>query len=169
MSSTSNNNPCLACKVDQQCCSKLSGLRLSKKEYEKYFQILADRLTVVEHDKMFIVSVPDKGPCPYWEQDGCRIYSARPIDCRVYPYEIIEIREQKKFIEIKFRDSPSCPQTDELKMPVEKAKMLMKQLGQAAYGYSKPIVIIDAEDKVERTGILRRFNQIMSRFREILR
>jgi Fe-S-cluster containining protein len=165
--SHASNNPCLACNNNQQCCSKLCGLRLSKEEFEKYFQIQADRLSVIEDDKMFIVSAGNDGPCPYWEQAGCKIYYERPIDCRVYPYEIIEIRERKKVIEIIFRDSTDCPQIDHLKMPVEKAEMLMRELGQTTYGYGKPVVIKYDEENEGRSGISRLFVQIIARFSRI--
>ena len=167
--SSQQNNPCLACNVNQQCCSHLAGLRLSQKEFDKYFKIHSDRLSITNRNNVFIVSAVDSGPCPHWEPDGCRIYNERPVDCRVYPYEIIEIREKKKVIEIVFRDSPTCPQINQLAMPFEEAEELMKNLGQAIYGYSKPIVIKYVDTEKIRTGIFRLFGQIIARLSRILR
>jgi len=155
-------NPCLACTENQRCCSQLSGLTLSNEEFEKNFRKHTDKLSVVDDNKVFIVSAYDNGPCPHWQQSGCKIYYDRPIDCRVYPYEIIQLAERKGVIEIKFRGSPCCPQKDHLLIPLEDARTLMKNLGRMAYGESKPIVIKYVQEERGRAGILALFDPLMA-------
>lgn len=166
--STDQENPCLACTENQRCCSQLSGLRLSEAEFEKYFRDHSDQLTIIKDDKTFIVSSHGNGPCPYWQLSGCKIYNNRPVDCRVYPYEITEVLERKRVVEVRFRDSPGCPQRDRLFMPLEEAKALLKDLGQAAYGQEKPIIVRYAEDK-KRSGLLGVFSPLVVKLFQILK
>ncbi|MCL5022902.1 MAG: class I SAM-dependent methyltransferase [Nitrospirae bacterium] len=135
------NNPCLVCSVDQRCCSQLSGLRLTKDEFEKYFKNHAGELAIVEDQKTVVISSHNNGPCPYWENDGCMIYNDRPIDCRLYPYEITRISEKRKAIEVTLRDNPGCPRRERLLMPFEESKALIEVFCHTVYGRSKPIII----------------------------
>ena len=167
--STVPENPCLACNENQRCCSQLSGLRLSQEEFEKYFKNHSTELTIVKNDKVFIVTSHDNGPCPHWEPDGCRIYHDRPIDCRVYPYEITQVVEKKEAIEIKFRDSPCCPQRDRLLMPREEAEALMRVFGRAVYGPGKPILMKYVQEEKDRPRIFALFEPILERLFRIIR
>jgi len=135
------NNPCLICSSNQRCCSQLSGLRLSKQEFENFFNSPSNELTISKDNNMFIVSSKRNGPCPHWGKNGCMIYSDRPIDCRLYPYEIMRLFEKRNALEVTFRDNPGCPHKDILSMPVEEAKALIETFCQTVYGRSKPVII----------------------------
>jgi Fe-S-cluster containining protein len=166
---TVQENLCLVCSENQRCCSQLSGLRLAKEEFEKYFRYYSNELSIAEDNKVFIVSSHNNGPCPYWEKSGCRIYNERPFDCRVYPYEIIGVVERKKIIEITFRDSPCCPQREHLSMPIEEAQALMKIFGQTVYGQGKPIIIKYVQKGKDRAEIFSLFESLMERLCKIIK
>lgn len=138
--SSERHDPCQACSADQRCCSHLSGLRLSKGELENYFSDHSNELAILKDNKMFIVSSNRNGPCPHWKKSKCTIYSDRPIDCRLYPYEITRLLEKRNVLEVTFRYNPDCPQKDILFMPVGEAKALIEALCQTVYGRSKPIL-----------------------------
>ena len=167
--SAARENPCLTCSENQRCCSQLSGLVLSEEEYEKSFQKHADKLSIVKNDKVFFVTSQGEGPCPHWQISGCRIYHDRPIDCRVYPYEIIQVAAGKGRIEIKFRDSPCCPQTDHLLMPLKEAKGLLRDFGKALYGKGRPIILRYVRDEKDRASIFELFDPLMTWIGRILR
>lgn len=135
------NNPCQTCPADKQCC-KVLGLKLSKREFEKHFKKHSDRLSVIKYNKMFIVYPRNKLPCPYWdEKKGCSIYGERPVDCRLYPFDLHQIIEKNGIIEIEFYDQTDCPHKEKLFMPVDKAKDLMKALAREVFGEDKPVNI----------------------------
>jgi len=91
-------NSCQTCATNQECC-KVLGLKLSRREFEKHFKKHSDRLSFIQYDRMFIV-YPRLGlPCPYWdEKKGCGIYVERPIDCRLYPYDLHKIKEKSNYM-----------------------------------------------------------------------
>jgi len=135
------SNPCLTCSAQQRCCSQLSGLRLTKDEFEIHFKKHSDGLAIARYEKTFVVSSHNNGPCPHWGKSGCRIYNDRPIDCRLYPYEITRISEKRKAIEITLLNNPGCPEMDSLLMPFEEAKALIEFFCHTVYGQGKPIII----------------------------
>ena len=167
--STVQENPCLACTENQRCCSQLSGLRLSEEEFEKYFRNHSDKLSVVKDNRVFIVTSRDSGPCPHWELTGCGIYNGRPIDCRVYPYEITQVVERRKVIEIKFRESPTCSQRDHLLMPIEEAEALMEVFGQSAYGSGKQVVTKYIQEEKRLSGFISLFPLVVARILKLLK
>jgi Fe-S-cluster containining protein len=167
--STVQENPCLACSENQRCCSQLSGLRLSKEEFEKYFRYYSNGLSITEDNKVFIVSSHDNGPCPHWDKSGCKIYDIRPTDCRVYPYEVIGVVERKKVIEITFRDSLCCPQRDHLLMPIEEARALMEVFGRTVYGQGKPVVTKYVQKEKDSAEIFSLFAPLMERLFELIK
>jgi Fe-S-cluster containining protein len=162
-------NPCLACDVNQKCCSQLSGLRLSKEEFEKYFKRHAAKLSILKFNGMFFVCTHDSRPCPHWEKGGCRIYHDRPTDCRLYPYEITKLKEKRKRIEVEFRDNLGCPQKDLLVMPVEEAKTLVEVFCDGVFGRNKPIIIKYVRTNGSHFRFFGFFSPFIARISRILR
>ena len=153
---TEKNSPCETCAIDQQCC-KVLGLKLSKAEFEKNFKKHEGKLSVIKYDKMFIVYPRSNRPCPYWDdKKGCGIYEDRPTDCRLYPYDLHKIIEKNGTIEIEFYDQTDCPHKEDLFIPVEEAKELMKILAREVFGHDKPIMIefISRKKPKRQFGIL---------------
>ena len=135
-----SENPCQVCSIDQRCCKDM-GLKVSVREYEKNFKQHSSRLTTVKYNKMLIVFPKHNQPCPHWNGEGCSIYQDRPIDCRLYPFELNRMVEKKRKIEVVFYDQTDCPHKEDLFIPVEEAKELMKALARDVYGTGKPIEI----------------------------
>lgn len=164
-------NPCITCEVDQKCC-KVLGLKLSREEFEKHFKKYSDRLSIIKYKKMFIVYPRNNLPCPHWDKEsGCTIYLDRPIDCRLYPYDLHQIIEKNGIIEIKLYDQTDCPHKEDLFMPVDEAKELIKTLAREAYGEDKPVTIQFTPGKKppQKYGILdpviARLSKIISTYR----
>ena len=134
------DNPCLACEVGQKCC-KPAGLKLSRQEFEKHFKKYLPRLSVIKYKKMFIVHSLENQPCPYWDKKGCEIYQDRPVDCRMFPYDLNRLVEKRRMIEIEFYDQTDCPLKEGLFIPVDEAKELVRALARDVYGQGKPIHI----------------------------
>ena len=167
--SSAQDNPCLVCNVDQRCCSQLSGLRLSREEFVKYFKLHAEKLSILKYKKVFLVSTLKNSPCPHWEKTGCRIYQDRPFDCRLYPYEITRMVEKRRRIEITFQGNSGCPQRDNLLMPVEEAKALIEAFCQAVYGRGKPIILDCGHGKKGYSRFFDFFDPLLTRVSKILR
>ena len=161
-------NPCQTCATNQECC-KVMGLKLSKREFERDFKKHSERLSVIKYNEMFIVYPRNKLPCPYWEEKkGCGIYKNRPVDCRLYPYDLHQIVEKNGKIEISFYDQTDCPHKEDLFIPVDEAKELMKTLAHDVFGKGKPISIqySPGEKPPKKFGIL---NPLISWLSKIIR
>jgi|GEM_PF-674436 len=146
-------NQCLNCSTNQHCCSKVSGLMLSRTEYSTHFKSHHRELTVRTSQRVVIVSSKNGGPCPHWGADGCRIYQERPIDCRVFPYTLTHIIEKGKEVKIVFHDRSDCPQKKGLFPLAPEAGIiaLLTEFGRKMYG-------------VETTIMVQHENGIVSRF-----
>ncbi|MBI5446639.1 MAG: YkgJ family cysteine cluster protein [Deltaproteobacteria bacterium] len=129
-------NPCMSCDVGQRCCATLHDLRLSEREFEQSFRRIADRLEVVKYRKSFLVTPKDRLPCPYWTGKGCSIYESRPIDCRLFPYVLVDVRDKGRKIRVTFHKDSDCPHREDLYglVPLDEAKSLMKRLAQDVFG-----------------------------------
>jgi len=135
-----NDNPCMTCAVDQLCC-KAMGLKLSRGEYEAHFRKHSGRFEVVPYGKMMIVYPQDERPCPYLTPQGCSIYGSRPVDCRLYPYELNRIVEKRDRIEAVVYDQTDCPHKEGLFIPFEEAEALITALAEDVFGPGKPVQV----------------------------
>ncbi|MDC7225852.1 MAG: YkgJ family cysteine cluster protein [Spirochaetales bacterium] len=43
--------------------------------------------------------------CIFWTEEGCRVYKARPVQCRTYPFWISYLEEEKDWKDL----AKSCP------------------------------------------------------------
>jgi Fe-S-cluster containining protein len=137
----------------------LSGLQLAEEEFYQHFKSHAAVLDVVWSNKSVVVSVRQGGPCPHWTENGCSIYLSRPVDCRVFPYVITQIIEQRNKVKITFHNRSDCPKKDRLYqlMPEADIRALLIKLGHKAYGEGREVMVRHAD---EITGRLR--NRIKS-------
>jgi hypothetical protein len=141
-------NPCLTCPGPDTCCGNPGrfSLRLSKEEFEKYFKDREQDLLVSEKDKVIMIFSREGRVCPNLEKKGCRIYADRPIDCRLYPYQMLPVfvtRERVKFILYML---PNCVENRTFCMPESKARALVEEFGRKVYG-NKKIDVQIFEDK----------------------
>lgn len=139
---SNQHNPCPQCVVNQRCCRELSGLRLSKEEFEKNFKEYSSRLSIERHGNMYIVSVKDKIPCPHWKKNQCSIYNDRPIDCMLYPYEIYRIIEDYNSLNVFVCENPDCPHREHLLISREEVNKTIKTMLSSSYGFAKKINIV---------------------------
>ncbi len=137
------DNPCMACSTDQDCCTRLSGLTLTKDEFERYFREHSEQLLTTGSDNFFIVSTKEGRACPNWKDGGCRIYLERPIDCRLFPYSISQITRRRKKVEVEFHGRSHCPQQDRLLMPESEARALIMKFCRIVFGENKTVMIYE--------------------------
>ena len=134
-----NNNPCLNCP--KKCCIVgLIGLMLSKEEYETYFKEHEQNFLVRSEDKIVFLTAKEGIICPYFENEGCKIYDERPIDCRLYPYQMRLAYETKEKIKFILHSRSDCPRKANLLLPEAEAKALIMDFGKKVYGDKKIIV-----------------------------
>jgi Fe-S-cluster containining protein len=145
-----HKNPCIACTFT--CCTLggSCGLMLTKDEFEKHFKSHAEGLLVRVSKKIVIVSSKEGRVCPHLENGGCRIYQDRPIDCRLYPYQMRPVHEKRKKAKIEFNTRSDCPQKKSLflLMPEAEVRALVMAFGKKVYGENKKIIVQQYEKKL---------------------
>jgi Fe-S-cluster containining protein len=143
---TLNNNPCLNCP--DTCCGipgKFS-LRLSKDEFEKHFRGKEEDLRLIKEDKVFMIFSKEGKGCPNLDNKGCRIYLDRPIDCRLYPYQMMPLYETRDKVKILLYIKPECIENRIFNIPENEAMALVEEFGRKVYG-DKKIIVQVFEDK----------------------
>jgi len=143
---TDPDNPCLSCP--DTCCGipgKFS-LRLSKDEFEKHFKDSEQDLLVTEKDKVIMIYSIEGKVCPNLNNKGCRIYQERPIDCRLYPYQMLPLYETREKVKILLYIKPECVENRTFNIPVNEARKLVEDFGRQVYG-NKKIIVQVFEDK----------------------
>jgi Fe-S-cluster containining protein len=164
-----DKNPCMSCDVEQRCCKTLHDLRLSVAEFEKHFRRHADRLSVLKYSNTFLVSPQNQLPCPYLGENGCRIYDERPIDCRLFPYVLVNIENKRDKIRVTFHKDSDCPHREDLFVPLDEAKELMTRLAREVYGEEKPVQIEELDGGAARARAARLLDRVISRISRVLR
>jgi len=143
---TLNDNPCLTCP--DTCCGipgKFS-LRLSKDEFERYFKDKKEDLRVTEKDKVTMIFSKEGKGCPNLGKKGCRIYRNRPIDCRLYPYQMMPLYETRDKVKFLLYIKPECVENRIFNIPENEAMALVEDFGRKVYG-NKKIIVQVFEDK----------------------
>lgn len=140
-------NPCLTCP--DICCSLKGecGLRLSKAEFEACFKEYEQGLNVREEGGIVIISTKDGLVCPNLGAKGCRIYLERPIDCRLYPYQMLPVYETRRKVKIMLYMQTSCVADRTFSVSEAQARDLIMAFGNKAYG-EKEIVVQVFVDKL---------------------
>ncbi len=139
-------NPCLTCP--DTCCALKGhdGLRLSRDEFEAYFIGREEDLRVRVENEIVVISTRDGFVCPNLGEKGCRIYQDRPIDCRLYPYQMLPVYETRKSVKFLLYRNPYCVENRRFSIPEAEAMNLILEFGKKAYGDRKIIVSIYRED-----------------------
>ena len=75
-----------------------------------------------------------KGGCHFYREGKCAIYRVRPLDCRLFPLDIIEV-EEHKFVWIAY--TRFCPVEFDPFELLEQAKHLIPQLGDNIVSYAR--------------------------------
>lgn len=125
-------NPCLDCSIGQNCCTNLSGLAMTREEYEENFAQFADQLIVKEEHSVYYIATKE-GPCPHWKGQ-CTIHATRPMDCRLFPHQMGKVKVAPKHVKINYHSHTRCPKKKELRMPDADARNMIHTWAQDLYG-----------------------------------
>ena len=136
------DNPCLTCP--DTCCALKGhdGLRLAKEEFESFFKGREEDLRVRVENEIVVISTRDGLVCPNLGEKGCRIYHDRPIDCRLYPYQMLPVYETRRSVKFLLYMDPHCVENRRFIIPEVEARRLVLEFGKKAYGDRKIIVSI---------------------------
>jgi hypothetical protein len=135
-----SSNPCLACSINQGCCSDLKGLRLTPGEYETHFARHAQRLHIARDGPQYQVSSKD-GPCPNW-RGGCTVYEARPMECRLFPVTVTAVATIGPTVVAVASERTLCPQKAQLQPSDHDARTLIEGFLREAYGAHRPVRVV---------------------------
>ena len=133
-------NPCLTCA--DTCCSLKGqyGLRLSKDEFEAHFKDRGQGLLVRVENSMVILSSQEGVVCPHLENGGCQIYPDRPVDCRLFPYQMQLLYETRNKVKFLLHSQSNCPERESYLLTEAEAKALVEDFGRNVYGNKRIIV-----------------------------
>ncbi|SDR47873.1 YkgJ family cysteine cluster protein [Pseudovibrio sp. Tun.PSC04-5.I4] len=133
-----SQNPCLACNIGQDCCNRLTGLKVSEAEFQTHFQHHADRISVLKTGKIYEISALDEKPCPNWEEQ-CTVYDTRPVECRLFPHTIGQVVEKEHEVLLTVHSRTSCPLKADLRMSESDAVEMTREFGVNSYGSNTAI------------------------------
>jgi Fe-S-cluster containining protein len=158
-------NPCLDCP--DLCCALQGacGLRLSQEEYQRFFQAYQEVLDVRQEDGVVILSARPGRGCPNLGDKGCRIYDERPIDCRLYPYQVAPLYQTRRRVVLMLYRQPVCVADKDFSFLADRTPELAAAFGRRAFPGKQVRVrifndsfIAKARNKLERwlmTGLHR--------------
>lgn len=148
---STSDNPCLTCTINQGCCTNLTGLCLTKTEYERCFVDHTDQIIVQRQGPLYIVSQADGNACPNWQGSGCTVYDERPRECALFPHTLY-LREQRgdKYTLCVHSDT-HCPQKKQLASSQDDAEELVLEFAKEAFGDSASITV-RGETSMERVS-----------------
>lgn len=88
---------CSNCKIKKNCCcdfdDEIDNIVTTVSEKEQIIQRVgsgSEKYFVKINDEAFNI-LDIKGVCPFYN-NGCTIYDIRPSDCRLFPYDLKEIK-----------------------------------------------------------------------------
>lgn len=142
-------NPCLSCTINQGCCTSLTGLCLTKAEYERCFEQHADQLIVKRRGPLYIVSQTGGAACPNWQNGGCAVYDQRPRECALFPHTLYLKKQDGSDFTICIHSDTKCPQKKQLLSSKDDAEKLVLEFATEAFGESASITV-RCETLVER-------------------
>lgn len=146
------DNPCLTCP--DTCCALKGhdGLRLSKEEFDAHFKNREQDLNVRVEDKITIISSKEGLLCPNLGDKGCRVYLERPIDCRLYPYQMLPVYETGRIVKFLLYMESACVEGKTFSIPEAEARALVHEFGKKVYGDKMIIVQVYRNEFLAKLG-----------------
>lgn len=88
---------CTNCNSDISCCCNFDVINapvLNKQELERLKQFLNsdDFYNVLGNNLFSLKTIGNK--CIFYQNNKCLIYNIRPVDCRLYPFDIIKSNDK---------------------------------------------------------------------------
>ena len=123
---------CAVCEINQDCCTNLHGLRLSKTEFESTFSDHHDSLLVNQYGGIFIVSGQNNS-CPNWRKNQCSVYDSRPTECRLFPFAMGMIFRIARLVVVTYHSRTICPQKHHLLVQVMDARNMLTSFAKDVY------------------------------------
>jgi len=172
ISSTMNtDNPCLACNINQDCCTNLVGLRLTKAEYDLCFvdHVETGKVEVAREGPIYIINPDEKQKCPNWKGEGCSVYEDRPLECRLFPHTLYVKEQTPEKVEVRFHAVHSCPLVGELRMKEDMAEEMVNDFCNQAFESNAHVIVkpeSKSEERKRKIGMLR--EKFTRRFRKLV-
>ena len=143
---TAHDNPCLTCP--DSCCALKGecGLRLSPAEFEAHFKEHIQNLHMRQDGKNVVISTREGLVCPNLGEKGCRIYEERPIDCRLYPYQMLPVYETRRKVKFMLYMTPDCVANRTFHFSEQSARALVEKFCKDVYG-DKTVLIQIYQDR----------------------
>jgi len=148
---TATDNPCLACTIQQDCCTRLSGLRVTQWEFDRCFAQHADLLDIAREGPVFVLTPKGGQPCPNWKDGGCSVYDIRPRECRLFRFTLCVRSSSPGAVSLGYHCDTQCRFNDRLRGTEEVAASAVAEFGREAFG----MVQIEVR-RESRTEFLRR-------------
>ena len=152
-------NPCAACTIDQGCCTHLSGLRLTRIEFDRCFKHHTEEILVDREGPLFVVSQRDGAACPNWQDGGCAVYDARPRECALFPHTLYVRSHAADGVSVRVHSDTNCPQKAQLLSSAAEAERMAREFAEEAFGSSTAIRV---EHETKRQFLWRRIRNIVS-------
>lgn len=84
---------CTNCSLSQKCCScfdKINAPTLNKNEVNKIIKSINEYSFYDKVSENIFQLKTINNECIFYKNGKCSIYDNRPIDCRLYPYDVIK-------------------------------------------------------------------------------
>ena len=158
-------NPCAACTIDQDCCTRLSGLRLTPNEFDRCFKQHAAEIVVEREGPLLVVSQRDGAACPNWQEGGCAVYDTRPRECALFPHTLYVWQQQPDAVSVRVHSDTRCPLKTQLMGTRQAAKQLAREFAADAFGDH---VRVQVEHETLTQSLYRRLRHLINRIRTML-
>jgi len=152
----------LCFRCDQDCCTRLSQLKLSKAEFERNFLHHSESLLIKEYRGIYVVSERGNG-CPNLRGNRCTVYEIRPIECRLFPYTIGNSMRIGRLVVMTYHHRTRCPQKHRLLAPRTEVVDMLVCFAKDAFGRDVRVVIVPDIVPLRFARLLKRLRHKIAR------
>ena len=131
--STTCDNPCSTCSIHQDCCTHLSGLRVTKTEFERCFVPHTELLEIEQEGPVLVLTPKNGAACPNWQGGGCAVYENRPRECRLFPFTLFVRKPSDGLVSLGYHSDTNCPLKAMLLPSEAEARAIVASFGEEAF------------------------------------